>query len=476
VRAFALKRVVFLLVGVLLAGLLFASAEVPGRTPEARADFAQGIEKIRHVVIIMQENRSFDSYFGTYPGADGIPGLAGHPGAVPCVRDPRRQHCVHPYHDSAALNAGGPHGHGNAVADINGGRMNGFIVQAERGKSAYCKVHIDSPYCSRHPKRPDVMGYQDSREIPNYWEYARNFVLQDHMFESDSSWSLPEHLYLVSGWSARCKKKGDPMSCHGAVENPGSPPDFPGNTTGKPPDYAWTDLTYLLHRYDVSWRYYVHNGGQPDCADDQMFCAPVPQNSRTPGIWNPLPYFDTVRQDHQLHNVAPLRDFFAALADDTLPAVSWLVPSQKVSDHPPALITDSQAYVTGVINSIMRSKAWDSTAIFLNWDDWGGFYDHVKPPSVDRQGYGLRVPGLVISPYAKQGYVDHQILSQDAYLAFIEDDFLHGQRIDPRNDGRPDRRPDVRENEKILGNLAADFDFDQKPRPPLILALYPPFG
>jgi phospholipase C len=467
---------VFLLVGVSLAGLLFASAGVPGHSREARADFPQGIEKIRHVVIIMQENRSFDSYFGTYPEADGIPGLAGHPGALPCVRDPRRHRCVHPYHDTSPLNAGGPHGHANAVADINGHRMNGFIVQAEQGKARYCKVHTNSPYCSRHPKRPDVMGYHDRREIPNYWEYADNFVLQDHVFESDSSWSLPEHLYLVSGWSAHCKKKGDPMSCRSAVENPGSPPGGPGNTTGKRPDYAWTDLTWLLHRYGVSWSYYVHNGGQPDCGDDQMFCAPVPQNSRTPGIWNPLPYFDTVRKDHELRNVAPLRDFFTALADDTLPAVSWLVPSQKVSDHPPALTTDSQAYVTGVINSIMRSAAWDSTAIFLCWDDWGGFYDHVKPPAVDRQGYGLRVPGLVISPYAKQGYVDHQILSQDAYLAFIEDDFLGGQRIDPRNDGRPDRRPDVRENAKILGNLVADFDFDQPPRPPLFLPLYPPFS
>ena len=118
----------------------------------------------------------------------------------------------------------------------------------------------------------------------------------------------------------------------------------------------------------------------------------------------------------------------------------------------------------------------DSTAIFLCWDDWGGFYDGVKPPKVDAQGYGLRVPALVISPYARHGYIDHQILSQDAYLKFIEDDFLHGQRIDPQTDGRPDSRPDVRENERILGNLVKDFDFRQKPRPPLILPLHPPFS
>jgi phospholipase C len=152
------------------------------------------------------------------------------------------------------------------------------------------------------------------------------------------------------------------------------------------------------------------------------------------------------------------------------------VPSQAVSDHPTASIIDGQAYVTGLIDSIMRSSAWDSTAIFLAWDDWGGFYDHVKPPRVDAQGYGLRVPALVISPYARHGYIDHQVLSFDAYLKFIEDDFLHGQRIDPLTDGRPDPRPDVRENEKILGNLAKDFNFEQKPRPPLILPLYPPYS
>jgi phospholipase C len=207
-----------------------------------------------------------------------------------------------------------------------------------------------------------------------------------------------------------------------------------------------------------------------------MFCAPVPQNSSTPGIWNPLPWFDTVRQDHQLQDIVPLQTFFTDLAQGNLPAVSWIAPGDKVSEHPPALVSDGQSYVTGLINSIMRSSAWDSTAIFLCWDDWGGFYDHVKPPVVDDQGYGLRVPALVISPYAKKGYIDHQTLSQDAYLKFIEDDFLHGQRIDPRTDGRPDPRPDVRENEPILGNLESDFDFSQKPRPPLILPLHPPFS
>jgi phospholipase C len=445
-----------------------ADSSLPDGTPS-------GIHKIQHVVIIMQENRSFDSYFGTYPGADGIPGLAGNRGKLPCLPDPVRHHCVHPYHDSSSLNAGGPHGHGNAMGDIDGRRMNGFIVQAERGKAQACR-QFDSPDCSRHPKRPDVMGYHDWREIPNYWDYASRFVLQDHMFESDTSWSLPSHLYLVSGWSARCTTKADPMSCHAAVQDPGSPPRAPGNTTGALPDYAWTDLTWLLHRDDVSWGYYVARGYQPDCADNAMFCQRVRQDSQTPGIWNPLPYFDTVRQDHQLSNIRPLRRFYSEAKAGTLPSVSWITPAQKVSDHPPARITNGQTYVTRLIDTIMHGPDWGSTAIFLTWDDWGGFYDHVKPPVVDGQGYGLRVPGLVISPYAKQGYIDHQVLSFDAYLKFIEDDFLDGARLDPETDGRPDPRPDVRENAKILGNLANDFDFDQTPRPPFMLPLHPPYG
>lgn len=204
-----------------------------------------------------------------------------------------------------------------------------------------------------------------------------------------------------------------------------------------------------------------------------MFCKTIPQNAKTPGIWNPLPWFTTVKQDHQLANIAPFDSFVRAARTGTLPAVSWIDPSQTVSEHPPALVTTGQAYVTGVINAIMQSPNWQSTAIFLAWDDWGGFYDHVAPPSVDASGYGLRVPALVISPYARRGYIDHQTLSFDAYLKFIEDDFLGGARLDPKTDGRPDRRPKVRENARILGNLRRDFNFSQPPRAPLILQPYP---
>jgi len=216
------------------------------------------------------------------------------------------------------------------------------------------------------------------------------------------------------------------------------------------------------------------SGTEPDCENPAAeTCGPVAQNSNTPGIWNPLPWFDTVKADHQLGNIASVDHFYAAAKKGTLPSVSWVVPSGAVSEHPPAPVSYGQSYVTSLINAVMRSPDWDSTAIFLAWDDWGGFYDHVVPPTVDQNGYGLRVPGIVISPYAKRRYVDHQILSFDAYDKFIEDDFLNGQRLDPATDGRPDPRPDVREDEKILGNLVNDFDFNQRPRPPVLLPVHP---
>jgi phospholipase C len=463
---------------------------------------AGGIHKIKHVVIIMQENRSFDSYFGTYPGADGIPGLAGHPGKVPCVPDPTRHDCERPYHNRRDINAGGPHMAVDAIRDVSGGRMNGFIASVESGHPDTDRLACHVPITTtpqllsvlNGPPCLDVMGYHDARELPHYWAYARNFVLQDHMFEPVQSWSLPAHLYMMSAWSAQCLNVLKPMSCKTAnVGNPdgdGMPPssssmgaallglltvsdvdDFARPT--RPPDYGWTDITYLLHRHHVSWRYYLTQGTEPDCENGAMTCTPVRQNVETPEIWNPLPDFVDVHQDRQLRNIVPDTQFFRDAYRGKLPAVSWVIPSGDNSEHAPARISSGQDHVTRVINAIMSGKDWDSTAIFLAWDDWGGFYDHVKPPRVDGQGYGLRVPGLVISPYARKGYIDHQVLSFDAYLKFIEDDFLGGQRID-NTDGRPDGRPDVRERARILGNLVKDFDFTQRPRKPFLLPRIPP--
>jgi phospholipase C len=440
--------------------------------PAPSAATATGIHKIQHVVVIMQENRSFDSYFGTYPGADGIPMANGKP--TVCVPDPAQGGCVRPYPDHADVNGGGPHGAPNARADINHGKMNGFVKMSEQAQRN-CADETD-PNCAA-TATVDVMGYHTQSDIPNYWKYAHDFVLQDHMFEPTASWSLPEHLFQVSEWSANCTEHDNPASCVNKIMPTPTPPKGNPKTLYKQknaPIYAWTDLTYLLHRDGVSWGYYVVTGSEPDCENDAaVSCSPVHQNAKTPGIWNPLPFFDTVRNDGQLGNIQSVQNFYKHAKKGTLPSVSWVVPSGEVSEHPPRPISSGVAYVTSVVNAVMNSPDWDSTAIFLAWDDWGGFYDHVVPPAVDANGYGLRVPALVISPYAKRGYVDHQTLSFDAYLKFIEDDFLGGQRLDPATDGRPDPRVTVRENVKILGDLTSDFDFTQAPRPPETLPVHP---
>jgi phospholipase C len=463
----------FVLPALMVALALTLGTGHPSAKAAKRPKAPVGIHKIKHVIVIMQENRSFDQYFGTYPGADGIPRNSDGSFAV-CVPNPATGGCEKPFHDTEDLNSGGPHGQADAVADVNGGKMDGFVARAENAKVRGCKTDPNNPICSQRATNPDVMGFHDGQDIPNYWAYAHDFVLQDHMFEPNASWSLPEHLFMVSEWSARCTTT-DPFSCVNALQNPGSPPDQRGNRRHIPPIYAWTDLTYLLHKHHVGWRYYVYTGTEPDCEDDSaMICEAIKQGAKTPGIWNPLPFFTTVQNDNQLANVTSLHDYFVAAKRGTLPAVSWITPTGSVSEHPPGLVTAGQTYVTNLINAAMRGPEWKSTAIFLAWDDWGGFYDHVRPTVVDQNGYGLRVPGLVISPYARRDFVDHQILSFDAYAKFIEDDFLHGQRLNPQTDGRPDPRPDVREKAGVLGNLVKDFNFKQKARRPVILNPHPP--
>ena len=450
---------------IITTGTCASPAELAHVTAPGTTDHV-GIHKIKHVVVVMQENRSFDQYFGTFHGADGIPAAAGQ--FIGGVADSKTGLCDLPYHNSNLSNGGGPHSQANASADIDGGRMDGFVAQVEGAPR--CTNPL-SPACSNSGGSvPDVMGYHDAREIPNYWTYAQRFTLQDHMFEPNASWSLPQHLFMVSGWSASCTTVDQPSSCTNNIETPQQ------IRIGHDP-YAWTDLTYLLHKHGVSWGYYVAPGTQPDCQDDSVLtCNPKPQKYSTPDIWNPLPGFTTVRQDGELNNIQSIDNFSAAALKGTLPAVSWVVPDGVHSEHPPAKVSDGQSYVTKLVNSVMKGPDWSSTAIFLAWDDWGGFYDHVVPPQVDGNGYGLRVPGIVISPYARQGFIDSQTLSFDAYLKFIEDDFLGGQRIDPATDGRWDPRPTVRENATQLGDLTADFNFSQSPIAPLILSPTPPPG
>jgi phospholipase C len=426
------------LVALVLAIGAFSPAAPAPRTIAAAAASAP----IKHVVVIMEENHSFDNYFGTFPGANGIP-------AGVCLTDPSTHGCDPPYHNPAGYSQDLPHHTSAGVVDINNGRMDGFVQEEQ----AVCK-------CSQH----QAMGYFDATDIPVFWRYAKTYALQDNLFEQVLGWSYPSHLAMVSDWSASCTSPTDPMSCTGNP-NLGFPnwKSWPASNT-----LPWTDLTYILHRGGVSWGYYNANGTQPICVSNS--CTLTPSNPGTPVYWNPLPWFTDVQQDGDLGNIRTQSAFYNAVAGGTLPAVSWVIPSPTQSGHPSQGVNaGSEQYVVSLVNAIESSPEWNSTAIFLEWDDWGGEYDHVPPPTVDGLGFGLRVASMLISPYAKHGYIDHQALSVDAINKFIEDTFLNGQRLDPANDGRPDSRPTVRENNPLLGDLSQDFDFTQPPSAPVLL-------
>ena len=458
--------VLTLLCGVMVVGsppIRPASAAVGSPT---RIDPAAGIFNIDHLIFVVQENRSFDHYFGTFPGADG---LANDQGTIDvCVPDPHARRCQRPYHDLNTYDQGGPHNVKASRITIDHGKMDGTIRALEAIGNA-CRHNPDQIPCQLATPgpdgQPDVMGYHTDAEIPNYWAYAKTYTLQDRMFAPTDSWTLPSHLYLVSGWSASCKHPKDPMTCRSNLRWPG---DRWKPADGAPRPYGWADITWLLSNSGVTWSYYVGDG---TCVVPP--CGPTSHANTNP-IMNPLPGFRTVAATDGFANIRPHTDYFQAATDGTLPSVSWIMPTYDNAEHPPDSISDGQRWVTQVVNAAMQGPDWLNTAIFLTWDDWGGFYDHVKPIRVDENGYGLRVPGLLISPFARSGYIDHQTLSFDAFLKLIEDRFLGGARLDPSTDGWPDPRPTVRENVARLGDLALEFDFSQPPIPPLILDPGPP--
>ena len=325
-------------------------AEPSGLLAAARAH-------IQHIVIINQENRSFDHYFGTFPGAVGIPMDGGVP--TVCSTVPDGGGCLAPFHDARDRSGGGPHSASSFATCYADGGMNGFVVSAEIGSQKACKVTGD-PDCLLGDAM-NVMGYHDDREIPNYWAYAKAFTLQDHMFEPVASYSLPDHLFMVSAWSATCTPPTDPTSCSSDLVNPGNAQHV-GTSSIKPeppnPEFAWTDVTYLLHKSGVSWRYYVSSGTEPDCEDGEMTCDAGVQHYLNPGYWNVLPWFDDVSEDGEIGNVADTTTFFSDLAAGNLAAVNWIIPSDELSEHPTNLVSTGQAYVTTIVNAVMQSSFW----------------------------------------------------------------------------------------------------------------------
>jgi len=403
------------------------NAALPGihaPSPNPSPSGPGGLSQIQHIVVIEMENRSFDNYFGTFPGANGIPANPS------CNPDPKTGKCIFPYHDTALRNYGGPHSDWAYAVDLDAGKMDGFITAAES----------EPKYADPDPD--EVMGYHTCAEIPTYCAYASEYTLADENFAATTSWSTMAHLYLVSGWSAICSVPGDPTSCVSSNDV-----DF---TKG---NYAWTDITWLLHEHRVTWGYFVYPGGllEPYVQDDSPG-----QNEFATTSWNPMPAFTDVQQDGEESDVQSGSQFIADATGGLLPSVCWVTPPFASSDHPAANIDNGQSWVKQQVDAVMQGPDWPSTIILLTWDEWGGMYDHVMPPVVDGLGYGFRTPLIVIGPMVKKGYIDHQMLSSDAYLKLIEDVFLGGERIDSR-DRRPDSRPDVRENTPGLGDLANDL-------------------
>lgn len=373
---------------------------------------------IKHVVFLIKENRSYDNLFGLFPGANGATTGKLRGKTVPLRRgyDQRTPHDL--LHNYAA-----------SIRDYNSGKMDGFGDDPFGRKYAYTVLHPD--------------------QIPNYWHWAKNYVLADNFFSSAWGPSFPNHLFTIAAQSGGTNvnpvvPKLGPFKTWGCDAPAGAyviVEDSEGELSKVPPCFSFDTEGDLLERHRIPWAYY----GAP----------PVPRHE-APRSGYIFSAYSAVRQlrdnpKRWRHHIFNVDNFIRDVRDGLLPAVTWVTPRFALSEHPEYNFCHGENWTTRVINEIMRSPQWKSTAIFVTWDDWGGFYDHVVPPQVDRFGMAMRVPLLVISPYAKRGHVDHEVGEFSSVLRFIEDNW----RL-----GRLTRR------DRSAGNLSYDFDFDQKPRPP----------
>jgi phospholipase C len=353
---------------------------------------------IKHVVVIVEENHTFDNYFGFYPGVNGVNGsiaLPGSPGAAPTVQ-------LYPL-ENVTLIANLNNSWSAAHEAYDNGKMDGFVT-AQGSKL--------------------TMGYYDYRSIPYYWDYASQFVLMDDFFTSVMGPSLPNHLYLLAGQSG-----GLTSDAHSGVLN------YKSNVV-KDNTFEFESVIDELQAANVTWGYYA--GAHISLTN-----------------WNPVPAFSSIENNAtMLSHLAETGQFIDDVKNDSLPSVSWVMPaSDQVSEEPPSNITLGEQAVVSEVDAIMSSQYWNSTAIFLTWDDWGGFYDHVPPPQVDGYGYGFRVPCLIISPFAKRGFVDNTQGDFTSILKFIETDF---------------HLPSLSSRDANAGDLMEAFNFTQEPRPPLV--------
>jgi len=460
----------------------------------SRAHASSAPTPIQHVIIIFQENRSFDNYFGTFPGANGIPAGV----CLPLNLSNPSQGCVAPWHDPHDHSYGSNHDGSGAQNDLDDGitntKMDGFVATQTATLADLCAKKPTLSLCTGTGSSftwHDAAGYHDADELPNYWSYAQHFLLHDAMFPGIRSWSTPSHVDLTTEWFANCSKKGALDTCRSVSGF--NDPAFPPN----PAQWPWVSMFELLDMHGVSWKYYLTNGADPDCDDAEYTCEPTVKIQSPGPVWNP-PKYVTYTQNQGAaylaeHNPSS-EQFWADVTNGTLPQVSWIIPNDNVSEHPwGGGTTLGMDYVTSMVNLIMQSQYWNNSVIFVVWDDWGGFYDNAVPPTIEFsdptynsgnaigfvQGFGLRVPALTISPWVKAGTINHEVMSFANYNKFIEDVFMGGARLDPVAMGRPDARPSVRDALTTvnyfsgatapIGDLMDDFDFTQTPLPALIL-------
>lgn len=382
---------------VTLVLMLFSSASV---FPSVISNSAAGTIPIKHIVIIVEENHTFDNYFGTYPGANGLNGSVTPPSSagVPPAVAPFHIPGVTVEHDLC-------HTWECAHRAYDNGKMDGFVAAA-RGSNL-------------------TMGYFDYHQIPYYWDYASQFVLLDNFYSSVMASSLPNHLYLVAGQSGGLT--------HGSS---GGRLNFTSSTVYNN-TFLFKSVVDELNAKGVSWKYYA--GGYQFLNN-----------------WNPMPAFESVqRNQSMIKNLAGPESFATDVKASKLPDVAWIMPpTDTQSEHPPYNITLGEHLVVSAINSVMGSNYWNSTAIFVTFDDYGGWYDHVPPPQVDGLGYGFRVPCLVISPYARQGMIDHVQSDFTSLLKFVET--VHS--LQP-----------LASRDSAASNMMEAFDFAQAPRASLVL-------
>lgn len=414
----------------LLSGLLLAALVGCGGSsgvPIAPVDgLPNRIERataspIQHVVILVQENRSFDNLFATFPHAAGTThGLMSNGQTVTLTKGPL-----------VSFDIG--HDHGVFLTEYDNGKLDGFDL-------AHATVHGAVQPIGRY-----VFRYVNPNQIASYWRLAKQYVLADHMFPTQSSGSFTAHQDLIAGGTQVRPKASvidfpshGPYGCDAPAGTVTSLIYFSGREAhgaGPFPCFYYRTLRDLLDAKAVTWKYYT----EPLCCDDG-------------GIWDAFEAIHAVRYGAEWNtNVStPETNVLKDAASGRLPAVSWVIPKVHNSDHPGAPPDNGPAWVAQVVNAIGHSSAWNSTAVIVVWDDWGGQFDHLVPPQLDYEGLGFRVPMIVISPYARKGYVSHTQYEFGSILRFIEDNWNLGRL----------NTTDVRAN-----SIDDVFNFSQKPRP-----------